>query len=126
MEELVCKNCGANALMRKNNYMVCPYCDSRFVITREEHCSGLFDSNRYASPSYSGVQSSEQYHSGLFGSGHHTTLSHRDVQSSIALDNDVTRLLEKCRTEPWNARKYANLVLDIDPHNREALKYLRK
>jgi hypothetical protein len=86
----------------KNDYMVCPYCDSRFAITKEDRSRGLF------------------------GSSHHATLSHSGVDSSIALDDDVVRLLEKCRTEPWNARKYANLVLDIDPHNREALKYLRK
>ncbi len=102
MEALICKNCGSNALVRKNDYMVCPYCDSRFAITREERSSGLF------------------------GSSHHTTLSHSGVNSSIALDDDVARLLEKCRTDPRNARKYANLVLDIDPHNREAFKYLRK
>ena len=41
-----------------------------------------------------------------------------------ALNSDVERLLQKCRTEPRNARKYANLVLDIDPSNKEALKYL--
>lgn len=45
--------------------------------------------------------------------------------SSIELNDDVQRLLEKCRKEPWNAKKYANLILDIDASNREALKYLR-
>jgi uncharacterized Zn finger protein (UPF0148 family) len=100
MEELVCKNCGANALTRRNNYMFCPYCDSRFAITREE------------------------YSSGLFGGSHHVTLSHSDVNSSIALDDDIARLLKKCETDPRNARKYANLILDIDPDNEEALKYI--
>lgn len=100
METLVCKNCGANALVRKNEYMVCPYCESRFAITREERRRGLF------------------------GSSHHTTLSHSGVDSSIALDDDVTRLLEKCKSDPRNARKYANLLLDIDPDNEEALKFL--
>lgn len=42
MENLICENCGANALVRKNEYLVCPYCDSRFAITREERRSGLF------------------------------------------------------------------------------------
>lgn len=101
MEALVCKNCGANALTRKNDYMYCPYCDSRFAITREERSSGLFGSN-----------------------GHHATLSHSGVNSSITLDDDVVRLLEKCRSDPKRAPKYANLVLDIDPDNKEALKYL--
>ena len=100
MEALVCRNCGANALLRKNNYMVCPYCDSRIAITKEERSSGLF------------------------GGSHHATLSHSDVNSSIALDDDIARLLKKCETDPRNARKYANLVLDIDPDNEEALKYL--
>ena len=101
MEALICKNCGSNALVRKNDYMVCPYCDSRFAITREERSSGLFGSN-----------------------GHHATLSHSGVNSSITLDDDVVRLLEKCRSNPRKARKYANLILDIDPTNEEALKYL--
>lgn len=102
MEALICKNCGANALVRKNNYMVCPYCDSRFAMTDEERRSGLF------------------------GGSHHAVLSHGGVDSSIALDDDVARLLEKCKADPRNARKYANLILDIDPDNEEARKYLRR
>lgn len=101
MEALICKNCGANALMRKNDYLVCSYCDSRFAITKEERSS-------------------------LFGSSHHTTLSHSGVDSSIALDDDVARLLEKCKSDPRNAKKYANLILDIDPDNEDALKYLER
>ncbi len=100
MEALICKNCGANALVRKNDYMVCPYCDSRFAITREERRSGLL------------------------GCSHHATLSHSGVDSSIALDDDVARLLEKCKSDPRKAKKYANLILDIDPDNEEARKYL--
>lgn len=46
------------------------------------------------------------------------------VQSNIDLSDDVERLLQKCRTDRKNARKYANLVLDIDPDNTEALSYL--
>lgn len=41
-----------------------------------------------------------------------------------SLSSDVERLLEKCRKEPRNARQYANLILDIDPTNKDALKYL--
>ena len=44
--------------------------------------------------------------------------------SEIALSDDVARLLQKCKTDPKNARKYANLILDIDADNTEALKYL--
>lgn len=43
---------------------------------------------------------------------------------TIALDDDVQVLLEKCKREPFRARKYANLILEIDPDNEEALKYL--
>ena len=45
-------------------------------------------------------------------------------ESEIALDDDVQRLLQKCRTDPARAGKYANLILDIDPTNKEARKYL--
>lgn len=103
MEALICKNCGANALTRRNDYMYCPYCESQFAITKEERQIFLGRN-----------------------SCHHVTLSHSGVDSSIALDDDVAKLLEKCKTDPKNSRKYANLVLDIDPDNVEALMYLRK
>ena len=45
-------------------------------------------------------------------------------QSEISLDDDISRLLSKCKSDPKNARKYANLILDIDPLNIEAKKYL--
>lgn len=41
----------------------------------------------------------------------------------IALDDDVERLLEKCRKNPRNARRYASLILDIDPTNKDAIAY---
>ena len=44
--------------------------------------------------------------------------------TTIALDADVKRLLAKCKSDPRRAYRYASLVLDIDPGNREALKYL--
>ena len=44
--------------------------------------------------------------------------------STIALRDDIARLLEKCKKEPSKAKKYANLILDIDPTNKEARKYL--
>lgn len=44
--------------------------------------------------------------------------------SNISLDSDIRRLLRKCQDDPENARRYANLVLDLDPGNRQALKYL--
>lgn len=47
-----------------------------------------------------------------------------EANSVIALNDDVARLLDKCRREPHKARRYANLILDIDPTNMEALRYL--
>ena len=45
-------------------------------------------------------------------------------KSEISLESDVERLLRKCEEEPFKAKKYAGLILDIDPTNKEALKYL--
>lgn len=50
----------------------------------------------------------------------------RQASTHIALDDDVVRLLAKCEAEPARARKYANLVLDIDPSNTQALKELKE
>ena len=44
--------------------------------------------------------------------------------SNISVRSDVQALLQKCRTDRKNARRYANLILDIDPGNEEAKKYL--
>lgn len=43
--------------------------------------------------------------------------------SKISLGEDIKMLLQKCRDDPANARRYANLILDIDPSNNEAKKY---
>lgn len=45
-------------------------------------------------------------------------------RSGVSLDSDVERLLIKCREDPRRAARYANLILDMDPTNEEALKYL--
>lgn len=58
------------------------------------------------------------------------TLFHPDAgeignsESNIDVNQDIEQLLQKCRSDAKNAKKYANLVLDIDPSNIEALKYL--
>lgn len=44
--------------------------------------------------------------------------------AGMSLRSDIEILLEKCQKEPHNARKYANLILDIDPLNKAALRYL--
>ncbi len=45
--------------------------------------------------------------------------------TSISLGEDIQNLLEKCRLDPANAKKYANLILDIDPSNLDVYKYLK-
>lgn len=57
-------------------------------------------------------------------SAYHENAGSKSGDSVIAISHDVENLLEKCRTNPSKASKYANLVLDIDPGNSEALKYL--
>ncbi len=44
-------------------------------------------------------------------------------ESTINLSEDIRNLLQKCRDDPRNARRYASLVLDLDPSNAEAQKY---
>lgn len=48
------------------------------------------------------------------------------ANSSIQLNEDVQRLLRLCEENPSRASQYAGLILDIDPTNRDALKYLRR
>ncbi len=45
-------------------------------------------------------------------------------QSTISLNDDVERLLAQCRLDPAKAPKLANLILELDPFNQEALRYL--
>ena len=42
----------------------------------------------------------------------------------IDVRSDIETLLKKCIEEPANRRRYASLVLDIDPTNTDAIKYL--
>ena len=43
----------------------------------------------------------------------------------ISVYDDIQYLLEKCRSDSANRRRYANLILDIDPTNFDAMKFLR-
>ena len=97
MKQVRCNNCGADDLTEKNGFLVCSYCRSKFAIERD---------NKHI---YNAIKNS----SGQKSNG-----------TNIALNEDVQRLLDKCKREPKNAKRYANLILDIDPTNREALKYL--
>ncbi len=45
--------------------------------------------------------------------------------TTIGVMSDVEALLQKCIDDPYNCKRYASLILDIDPTNQEALKYLR-
>ena len=94
MNVLVCKQCGASDLQETNGVAVCRYCGTRYTLSAED------------SPARSSVSTS------MTGN------------SQLAIPDDVERLLQKCKKDPKNARKYANLILDIDPDNEEALKYL--
>lgn len=52
----------------------------------------------------------------------------RDVpvrETTIAIDSDIQGLLQKCKEDPLNCRRYASLILDIDPTNQQANQYLR-
>ena len=44
--------------------------------------------------------------------------------STISLNEDVQRLLRKIEADPFHARRYATLILEIDPNNKEAKKIL--
>jgi hypothetical protein len=46
--------------------------------------------------------------------------------SNISLNDDIKSLLNKCKNDPTNARRYASLVLDIDPTNSEARRFLNR
>lgn len=46
-------------------------------------------------------------------------------ETLIGIDSDIQTLLQKCKDDPANRRRYASLILDIDPTNYEAATYLR-
>lgn len=98
MKEIVCKNCGSKDLCFINNCWVCNYCDSKFLASEDQ------------------IRIHKQHN-----------MSSRNLQivsSNIDLVSDVEQLLVKCRQDKKNAKRYANLILDIDPDNQDALKYL--
>ncbi len=45
-------------------------------------------------------------------------------ETVIGMASDIQALLQKCREDPTNRRRFANLILDIDPTNQEAKQYL--
>lgn len=46
-------------------------------------------------------------------------------ETVIGVHSDIQLLLNKCKADPANSRRYANLILDLDPNNYEATTYLR-
>ena len=99
MQVIHCQSCGASMFVEQGGYSVCQYCGAKYVI---QSSTPIISSSTVI---------------------YKTTTAH-PVSSSIDLVDDVSRLLQKCKTDHRNARKYANLILDIDPDNKEALKYL--
>ena len=100
MERLICKQCGANVFEKNKGLWKCVYCGTFFTFSQENKTEAA-------------------------SCGYGTAEQHCNIgNGGIALNNDIAELLKKCRNEPYNARKYANLILDIDPTNAEARKYL--
>ncbi|TYL50034.1 hypothetical protein FXB39_10205 [Nocardioides sp. BGMRC 2183] len=50
---------------------------------------------------------------------------HAPPASVISVATDIDELLQRCVADPANRRRYANLILDLDPTNQSALQYLR-
>lgn len=50
----------------------------------------------------------------------------KPATSTIELNEDVTKLLKKCKNDPAHAERYANRILEIDPYNQEAKRILNK
>jgi hypothetical protein len=44
--------------------------------------------------------------------------------TTIDVQADIKALLKKCSEDPVNRLRYAHLILDIDPSNCEAMRYL--
>ena len=51
--------------------------------------------------------------------------SSENSSSSIEINEDIIRLLEKAKAEPWKAKNYAELILEINPNHEQAQKMLK-
>lgn len=85
MKLVQCTRCASKELYEDGGYVVCAYCQSRFV------------------PQSDDVLQKE---------------------TVIGLNSDILVLLQKCQDDPVNSRRYAGLILDMDPTNQAARKYL--
>lgn len=88
--------------MQSMNTIICEHCGS----------NSLYEENGFLICSYCGTRHLIP----------ETKKKNADV--SIHLNKDVDMLLKKCRDDPNNAKKYAELILQIDPNNYEASSYL--
>lgn len=95
MKSIVCDKCGSTELTEKNGYLVCDYCGSKFILTQDEVK----------------IPKSQSASGG-------------NKKTEININEDIKRLIRKCEYDKPNARRYANLILDIDPDNVEARKYI--
>lgn len=80
MKALVCDKCGSTKIKVESGFMICEYCDTKFL-----------------KPENLKIKS----------------------ESCINLADDIAMLIEKCKMDPKNAKRYANRVLDIDPGNKD-------
>lgn len=101
MKAIICSSCGASRWKEDGRYRTCLHCGTLFEI----------------SPSGNSVVKAPDQTP-------YAVVRRHNLESTISIGGDVTRLLHKCRTDPTNAFRYANLVLDIDPTNEEALMIL--
>ena len=53
------------------------------------------------------------------------TEDYPEKDSIVGVHSDIQALLQKCRDDPTNRYQYASLILDLDPTNFEARKFLR-
>ena len=102
LKVIICERCGANELIEEGKYYVCAYCGSKFLKeTKSEKSS-------FGTVSFEG--------------GTPLSKSLDNLTGGISLDSDIERLLQKCRTDPKNKKKYINLILDLDPDNTDVYK----
>ena len=90
---MICTQCGATKLKEEGTYFLCPYCGTKYSLSRKAKSTSC-------------------------------TSSVNASVHGISLESDIDRLLQKCKIDPQNAKRYANLILDIDPNNQEAKRIL--
>lgn len=45
-------------------------------------------------------------------------------ETIIGVASDIQALLQKCKEDPINRQRFANLILDLDPSNKEVKQYI--